>query len=196
MLSATFGIPPVSTGAMLRDERARGTELGKEIDAYTSQGMLFPDELALRVVTKWMDDRTRFILDGFPRTVGQAEAFHKELDERGLPLDIVYYLEIPEETIRKRITSRLTCTECGAVYNETFHNINIETPCPSCGGVLARRNDDTLEAFAQRMKQYREHTLPVVDYYREKGLLKAVDVTPGRDRVFQMLYDDIREGRE
>jgi adenylate kinase len=193
LLAATFGIPAASTGAILRDEKARGSEIGLEADRWTSQGKLFPDELALRVVWKWVDGRKRFILDGFPRTVGQAESFDTGLDDRQLPLDAVYFLNLSEDLVRERMTSRLTCSECGSVFNEKFHNVTAETPCPKCGGQLARRNDDTLEALDSRLAQYRELTLPVVDHYREKGLLKEVDVTPGRDAVFNHLYNDFQE---
>lgn len=193
LLAATFGIPAASTGAILRDEKARGSEIGLEADRWTSQGKLFPDELALRVVWKWVDGRKRFILDGFPRTVGQAEAFDAGLTDRQLPLDAVYFLNLSEDIVRERMTSRLTCSDCGSVFNEKFHNVTVDTPCPKCGGKLSRRNDDTLEALDSRLAQYRELTLPVVDHYREKGLLKEVDVTPGRDAVFNHLYNDFQE---
>ena len=193
LLAATFGIPAASTGAILRDEKARGSEIGLEADSWTSQGKLFPDELALRVVWKWVDGRKRFILDGFPRTLGQAAAFDEGLSERELALDAVYFLNLSEDLVRERMTSRLTCSACGSVFNEKFHNVTAETPCPKCGGTLGRRNDDTLEALDSRLAQYREQTLPVVDHYREKGLLKEVDVTPGRDAVFNYLYNDFQE---
>lgn len=194
LLAATFGIPAASTGAILREEKARGSEIGIEADRWTSQGKLFPDELAMRVVWKWIDGRKRFILDGFPRTVNQAAAFDAGLDDRALPLDAVYFLNLSEDRVRERMTSRLTCEECGSVFNEKFHNVTADTPCPKCGGKLGRRNDDTLEALDSRLRQYRELTLPVVSHYREKGLLEEVDVTPGRDEVFHHLYDDVRGG--
>jgi adenylate kinase len=190
LLAATFGIPAASTGAILRDEKARGSEIGLEADRWTSQGKLFPDELALRVVWKWVDGRKRFILDGFPRTVGQAEAFDEGLADRQLSLDAVYFLNLSEELVRERMSSRLTCSGCGSVFNEKFHNITAEMPCPKCGGQLSRRADDTLEALDSRLAQYRDQTLPVVDHYRQKGLLTEVDVTPGRDEVFNYLYTD------
>jgi len=192
LLSATFGIPTGSTGAMLRAERARGSAIGLEAEKWTAKGLLFPDELALRVVWHWIDGKQRFILDGFPRTVGQAEAFDQGLAERNLPLDVVYFLELPDEAIRARMSSRLTCSSCGAVFNEKFHNVTTAMPCTVCGGKLSRRTDDTLEALDLRIRQYREQTVPVADYYRAKGLLKPIDVTPARDEVFQVLYDDLR----
>jgi len=193
LLSATFGIPAASTGAMLREENARGSKLGAEAERWTIQGKLFPDELALRVVWKWLENRRRFILDGFPRTLGQAESFDQGLEERNMPLDVVYFLNLSDELVRERMTSRLTCSRCASVFNEKFHDVTIDTPCPRCGGDLVRRNDDTEEALDHRLAQYREHTLPVAHHYREQGLLKEVDVTAGRDAVFNRLYADFHE---
>jgi adenylate kinase len=192
LLSATFGIRAASTGAILRDEQARGTELGREAEQWTSQGKLFPDELAMRVVWRWLGTKTRFLLDGFPRTLNQAKAFDQGLAERGIPLDVVYFLNLSDDEIRERMCSRLTCSACGAVFNETFHNVTLETPCPHCGGTLFRRADDTVEALNHRLAQYRELTLPVADHYRSTGLLKEVDASPGRDAVYKILYEDMK----
>lgn len=193
LLAATFGIPSASTGAILREEKNRGSDIGLEASRWTSEGKLFPDELALRVVWNWVDGRKRFILDGFPRTLGQATTFDEGLVERDLPLDAVYFLNLSEDLVRERMTSRLTCTGCGSVFNEKFHNVTSASPCPKCGGTLARREDDTLEALDHRLAQYREHTLPVVEHYRARGLLAEVDVTAGRDAVFNHLYNDFLE---
>ncbi len=193
LLSATFGIPAASTGAILRDEKARGSEIGAEAERWTKEGKLFPDELALRVVWKWLDHRRRFILDGFPRTLGQARSFDEGLEQRNLPLDVVYFLKLSNELVRERMTTRLTCSQCGSVFNEKFHDVNIETPCPRCGGDLARRNDDTDDALERRLTQFREHTLAVAHHYREKGLLKEVEAGAGRDAVFNRLYVDFHQ---
>lgn len=193
LLSATFGIPATSTGAMLREEKAKGSDIGLEADRWTSQGKLFPDELALRVVWNWVDGRDRFILDGFPRTVSQARSFDQGLSTRRLPLNVVYLLTLSEDLVRERMTTRLTCPDCGSVFNEKFHNMTAGAPCPKCGAALSRRNDDTPEALDERLTQYRAQTLPVAGHYREQGLLQEVDVTPGRDEVFQHLYQDVLE---
>jgi len=193
LLGATFGIPHTSTGAMLRAERTQGTRIGAEADSYTSRGLLFPDELALRVVKGWLDGRQRFILDGFPRTVGQAVAFDVLLEELSLDLDTVYLLELPDGEIKSRMLGRLTCKSCGAVFNEQFHKIDVATPCPQCSGELARRKDDTEEALDTRLAQYRELTRPVADHYESAGVLRKIDVLPGRDAVFQTLYNDMKE---
>ena len=193
LLAATFGIPAASTGAILREEKGRGSEIGAEAEGWTIQGKLFPDELALRVVWKWLGNRRRFILDGFPRTLGQAQSFDQGLDQRDLPLDVVYFLKLSDELIHERMTTRLTCTECGSVFNEKFHDVTIDTPYPRCGGELARRDDDTHDALDRRLAQFREHTLPVVRHYREEGLLTEVDATAGRDAVFNRLYVDFHQ---
>lgn len=191
LLSATFGIPAASTGAILREENRKNSAIGREAATYTDRGELFPDRVALEVVWSWLGPRTRFILDGFPRTPGQARAFDEGLSARALPLHVVYFLDLPEEIIRERMLSRLTCPACGSVFNQTFHKLSLGDACPSCGGKLARRADDTPEALDHRLGQFRELTLPVVDHYRQAGLLKSIDARPGRDAVYATLYNDM-----
>lgn len=178
---------------MLRRERAAGTTIGLTADSYTRQGLLFPDSLALEVVEQWIDGRDRFLLDGFPRTVSQAIAFDHMLESRNLPLDVVYLLDLPDSVVRRRMLGRLTCESCGAVYNTDFHKITDSSPCPKCSGRLARRADDTEAALDHRLNQYHELTAPVAARYRDLGLLKIIDVSPGRDEVFKTLYADMKE---
>lgn len=192
LLGTVFGIPHVSTGEIVRQERAKGTAIGVEADSYASRGLLFPDELALRFVGQWLGTHSRFIFDGFPRTLGQAVALDSLLSTKSIRLQTVYLLELPDEEVRVRMLGRLTCSTCGAVFNEKFHKISVKVPCPKCDGVLARRQDDTLEALDQRLAQYHEFTKPITDYYEASGLLKKVDVRFGRDGVFQLLYNDIK----
>lgn len=193
LLSAAFSIPHVSTGEILRQERLAGSPIGLEADRYAREGHLFPDDLALRVVRQWMDNRARFIFDGFPRTIGQAIEFDKMLFERGIPLDVVYLLEISDDEVLARMLGRLTCSKCGAVYNTRFHDLAMGDGCPKCQGSLVRRTDDTREALEHRLSEYKTFTQPVADYYTAKGLLKAIDVEAARDEVFQMLYADMKE---
>lgn len=193
LLGAAFAMPHTSTGEMLRSERSAGTALGLEAEAYTSKGLLFPDELALRVVGNWLTGRERFIIDGFPRTLGQAQAFDSMLSDQEMPLDVVYLLELSDEEVRNRMLGRLTCSDCGAVFNERFHRITPDTACPKCGGRLVRRADDTEEALAERLRQYDTVTRPVASHYRDLGLLRTIDAADGRDEVFKTLYDDIKE---
>jgi len=192
LLGTVFGIPHVSTGEIVRRERAKGTEIGIEADSYASRGLLFPDELALRFVGQWLGGHSRFIFDGFPRTLGQATALDQLLASKSLSLQTVYLLELSDDQIRSRMLGRLTCSGCGAVFNETFHRISVDVPCPKCDGVLSHRQDDTLEALDHRLAQYHEFVQPISEYYEASGLLKKVDVRFGRDAVFQLLYNDLR----
>ncbi len=192
LLGTVFGIPHVSTGEIVRSERAKGTAIGLEADSYASKGLLFPDELALRFVGQWLGTHSRFVFDGFPRTIGQATALNSLLESKSLDIQTVYLLELPDSEVRSRMLGRLTCSVCGAVFNETFHKISASDPCPKCDGVLARRRDDTLEALDHRLAQYHEFTKPITDYYEAAGILRKVDVRFGRDSVFQLLYNDIR----
>lgn len=191
LLAATFGLPVASTGAILRDEIARGTDLGAEAERWTANGGLVPDELVLTIVWQWIDGRSRFVFDGFPRTIGQAKAFDTGLKERGLELDVVYLLELSIDTIRERMCTRLTCPECGAVFNESFHAMAAGAPCPACGVALGRRKDDTREALDRRLAHYRAETLPVADHYDALGLLRKIDASPSRDALFHSLYEDL-----
>lgn len=191
LLGAVFGIPHVSTGAIVRDERAKGTPIGIEADSYASRGLLFPDELALRFVGQWLGTHSRFIFDGFPRTIGQAVALSSLLESKEIEIQTVYLLELPDDIVRTRMLGRLTCKSCGSVFSEKFHKLSVGEACPKCEGALARRQDDTLEALDQRLAQYHEFTKPITGYYEAAGLLKKVDVRFGRDAVFQLLYNDL-----
>jgi adenylate kinase len=189
-LSRVFGIPHVSTGALLRSECLRGTELGLEADSWTSRGLLVPDDLAVRVITSWMAaNGPRFLLDGFPRTMGQAEHLDKELAASRNPVDLVVFLDLSEEEIRRRILDRLTCARCGTTFGGSLHGLKNGDACHGCGGTLIRRNDDTEEALSERLRVYRESTLPVVAHYREKapGIFHRVDAGEGSDLIFARL---------
>lgn len=189
-LSEAFGISHVSTGALLRSECERGTALGREADAWTCKGLIVPDELAVRIVATWMQaNGPRFIFDGFPRTVGQAEHLDKSLAELQAPLDLVILLELSEEAIRHRILERISCLKCGATYSATLHGIAEGQPCPRCGAPLVRRKDDSAEALEQRLEVYRELTLPVVAYYERTSpaILHRIDAGRGSDEIFSLI---------
>jgi adenylate kinase len=188
MLSAKYRLPAASTGALLREERARGTALGREADAWTSRGMFFPDEIAMEVVRQWLARQggAGFVLDGFPRTIGQARAF----DE---PIDAVFHLALSDEEIFERVASRITCTHCGASFSEKLHAVREGDACPACGEILVRRRDDTAHTIHERLEQHRMHTVPVIDFYRGRGQIIDVDAATGRDAVFQKLSEAIEE---
>lgn len=169
----------------MREERARGTELGRAMEEWTREGRLFPDEVALTVLKAWLDQGRweTFVLDGFPRTVGQARAFERELTAHGQRLDLAILLTLSDEEIRGRILNRVTCVKCGATYGMTFHNVMPGDPCEDCGAKLERRSDDTLATLDARLAEHRRHTDPVVDFYRAAGLLFEIDAAAGRESV-------------
>lgn len=189
-LSGAFRIPHVSTGALLRAECARGTALGREADAWTSKGLLVPDELAVRIVAAWLKENGPcFLFDGFPRTVGQAQHLDKALGELAAPLDLIILLELPDSEIRSRILERLSCLICGATFSASLHAQKVGDPCPRCGSPLVRRNDDTAEAIEERLRVYRESTLPVVGYYEKTApsIFHRIDAGEGSDEIFEKL---------
>ena len=189
-LSKAFGIPHVSTGALLRSECTRGTPLGLEADTWTRRGLLVPDELAVRVVTTWIAAHgTRFLFDGFPRTVTQARHLDKELEGMKAPLDLIILLELGDQEIRRRILDRISCLACGATFASTLQCCGDGDPCPRCGNLLVRRNDDTVEALEQRLSSYRDLTIPVIDYYQQTlpTFLHRVNAAEGSEVIFAKL---------
>jgi len=194
LLAEKTGLPSASTGAMLRQERLAGSELGIEAEKWTKDGKLFPDDLAMRVVKHWLDSGRwdGFLLDGFPRTLGQAETFDQLLEERGIRDDLlVLQLDLPEAAIMARVADRLTCQDCGATYGASFHKLSEKDPCPACGGHLERRGDDTSAALENRLTQYRELTLPVCDHYRSSGRLCTIDASQTREVIHQAILDAV-----
>ncbi len=188
MISAKYDLPTASTGALLRGERARGTPLGREADSWTSQGKFFPDEIAMRVVHQWLGAHAAggFLLDGFPRTLGQAKAF----DEK---LDAVFHLALSDEAIRERVASRITCARCGASFSARLHHVREGDACLSCGESLVRRKDDRPEALEKRLEQHRVNTQPVIEFYRQTDRLTEIDAAAERNVVFQRLCESIEE---
>lgn len=189
MIAAKFQLPSASTGALLREQRTRGTALGREADRWTAQGKLFPDEIAMRVLNEWLDAHGTgaFLLDGFPRTLGQARAFDAQMNAAGTPVEAVFHLVLGAKAIRERVAGRITCTHCGASFSAARDGVTDGDACPDCGTTLARRRDDTPAALEERLEQHRLHTGPVIGYYRDANRLTEVDAAGGRDVVFQHL---------
>jgi len=189
-VASRFGIPHVSTGALLRSESARGTELGRKAESSTGRGLLVPDELVLRIIGQWIRNHgTRFIFDGFPRSVGQAAHLDAALAELQAPLDLIILLELSDEEIRRRVEARLSCLQCGATFSKSLHGLKIHDHCPHCGDRLVRRNDDVPEALEQRLHLYRGMTLPVVGYYERKvpHLMHRICAEEGSDAIFSKI---------
>lgn len=183
-----YGIPQISTGDMLREAVAKGTELGKKAKEYMDKGELVPDEVVIGIVKERLqqpDCEKGFILDGFPRTLAQAEALDEMLKELNKKIDAVINIVVPEEEVVKRITNRRTCRNCGAVYHLIYAPPKEDNKCDKCGGELYQRDDDKEETVRERYRVYRENTEPLIDYYRKKGILYDVDGTKDIEGVWK-----------
>ncbi len=183
-----YGIPQISTGDMLREAVAKGTELGKKAKEYMDKGELVPDEVVIGIVKERLqqpDCEKGFILDGFPRTLAQAEALDEILKELNKKIDAVINVAVPEEEVVKRITNRRTCRNCGAIYHLIYAPPKVDNKCDKCGGELYQRDDDKEETVRERYRVYRENTEPLIDYYRKKGILYDVDGTKDIEGVWK-----------
>lgn len=177
-LMERYKIPQISTGDILRDNLKRGTELGKQAKAYMDKGQLVPDEVVIGIIRdrlKEPDCKPGFMLDGFPRTVPQAEALDKVLSDMGLKIDHVISIEVPDSELIKRLTGRRTCRSCGEGYHVMFKPPKKEGVCDKCGGELYQRDDDNETTVRNRLEVYKKSTQPLIDYYQKKGLLRGID---------------------
>lgn len=168
----------VSTGDIFRAEIGQGSEIGKLAKSYIDAGKLVPDEVVADMVAgKLISEECAngFLLDGFPRTIKQAELLEAALAKAGKKLDAVVLFDAPEELLIQRLTARLTCRKCGASYNRIFSRPKQEGVCDSCGGELYQRTDDSLETAKNRLSVYKEQTFPLIEYYTGKSLLSKID---------------------
>ena len=188
-LKEAMGVPHISTGDMLRAARKAGTELGKKADAYITAGQLVPDELVNVIVAERLaQENEGFLLDGYPRTVAQADA----LEAAGQQIDAAVLIDVPDELIVSRIVGRVSCPECGCVYHKKTMPPKSEGICDKCGGTLAERNDDREEVVRERLAAYHKQTQPLAEYYGKRGLLETVDGNASVGEVF----DRIRKALE
>jgi adenylate kinase len=181
-----FGIPQISTGDILRAAVKAGTELGALARKYMSAGQLVPDDVIVGIIRERLaaaDCRGGYLFDGFPRTVAQAEALDKMLQSRGEALDHVVCIEVPDEAIVGRLTGRLTCVGCGAMYHAKTMKPKVDGVCDRCGGGLIVRDDDKEETIRQRLAAYHQQTAPLVDYYETKRLLRRVPGVGAVDEI-------------
>ena len=185
-LSKTLGIPQVSTGDLFRENLKNGTELGLLAKGYMDRGELVPNQVTVGMVRERLsrpDAAKGAILDGFPRTIAQAEALGALLGELGSKLAVVPYIQVPEDVLLARLAGRWTCRRCGAMYHQLYSPPQQAGICDKCGGELYQRPDDTPETQRYRIQVYFEQTAPLIDYYRNKGLLVEVDGRPGIDEI-------------
>ena len=189
-LAAEFSIPQISTGDILRAEIKEGTELGRLAQSFIDDGNLVPDRVAVDIIKNRLkkdDAQNGYILDGFPRTVPQAEMFEQLLEEMGQRLDLVVYLEASEEVLVKRLSGRRVCRDCGKI----FHLVNMppktEGVCDLCGGELYQRPDDQPEAIRHRFRVYQDKTADLIRWYDEKGLLTRVPGDIHWEKTYEML---------
>lgn len=190
LLAEHYGIPTISTGDMFRDALQSETELGSQVKQYVERGGLVPDRLTVALVKERLgqpDAKDGFLLDGFPRTVAQAEALQELLAEEGVALDAAVFIDVAQEESLRRISLRRVCEQCGATYGGEASS---ET-CPACGGRLVKRQDDPEETVRARLQVYTEQTVPVVDYYEERGLLVRADGSQSVEAVLQNILDGL-----
>ena len=182
-----YGVPHISTGDIFRANIKNGTELGKKAKEYMDQGLLVPDELTCDLVMDRIqqdDCKNGFILDGFPRTIPQAEALTAALEKIGQKMDYAIDVEVPDDNIINRMSGRRACVACGGTYHIKFNPTKKEGICDACGGELILRDDDKPETVKQRLTVYHDQTQPLIDYYTKEGILKEVDGTLDLQAVF------------
>ncbi len=190
MLADKYEIPHISTGDIFRANIKNGTELGQKAKTYMDQGLLVPDELVCDLVVDRVqqDDCTKgYILDGFPRTIPQAEALDAALAKIGSKIDYAVNVEVPDENIVTRMSGRRACVDCGATYHIVYNPTKTEGICDVCGKELILREDDKPETVTKRLNVYHEQTQPLIDYYTKQGALKEVDGTMNMDDVFNAI---------
>ena len=173
-----FNLVHVATGDIFREEMKNQTELGKKAEEYISQGKLVPDEVTVGMVKSKWDKWENVLLDGFPRTIDQAKALEEYLKEKGKEITAVIDLEVPDQDIIKRTSSRVICSnkECGASYNTVFMPPKVEGICDRCGSALTKRKDDNPETIKERLDVYHKNTEPLINFYKEENKLETIDI--------------------
>ena len=196
MIAEKYSIPHISTGDIFRANIKNGTELGKKAKSYMDQGQLVPDELTLDLIMdrfKEDDCKNGYVLDGFPRTIPQAEALDAALKAEGEKVDFAIDVDVPDENIVRRMGGRRACVNCGATYHIVYSPTKVEGKCDKCGEDLIVRDDDKPETVLSRLEVYHNQTQPLIDYYNEQGILKSVDGTVDMKDVFNAIVDILGE---
>lgn len=197
-LESGFGWPQVSTGDILREALSQGTPLGMEAKRYMDAGELVPDEVVEGIVAERLgrdDCSGGFILDGFPRSVHQAEALDGYLEENGLEIDLVLNIVVDTEELVKRLTGRRVCRDCGAIFHLMYNPSREEGVCDNCGGSLYQRDDDNEDTVRNRLSVYRKQTEPLIGYYRPRGVVVDVEGGKSPEGVFEEILNAIEGAR-
>ncbi|RJP27882.1 MAG: adenylate kinase [Actinobacteria bacterium] len=187
-ISISYSVPHISTGDIFRENLRQGTALGLKAKEYMDRGELVPDALVIDIVKDRLENpdcRDGFILDGFPRTVAQADALKGMLSEMGIYIDHVLNIQVPQDVVVKRLTARRTCGSCGSIYHLLYDPPRVEGVCDDCGGELYRRDDDSEETVLARLEEYAGKTQPLIEYYSREGLLWDIDGSAEPDEVFE-----------
>ena len=187
MIAEKFNIPHISTGDIFRANIKNDTELGKKAKEFMDKGQLVPDELTVEILLDRVaadDCKNGYVLDGFPRTIPQADVLDKELTKLGDKVDFAINVDVPDENIVRRMSGRRACLKCGATYHIEHIPPKQEGICDKCGSELVQRDDDKPETVQNRLSVYHEQTQPLIDYYNKKNILKSVDGTKDMQEVF------------
>ena len=190
MIADKYQVPHISTGDIFRANIKNGTELGAKAKKYMDDGLLVPDELVCDLVVDHVqqeDCKKGYILDGFPRTIPQAEALDAALAKLGESVDYAINVEVPDENIVRRMGGRRACVGCGATYHVVYNPTKVENVCDTCGAELILRDDDKPETVEKRLGVYHEQTQPLIDYYTQKGIIAEVDGTVDMQDVFSAI---------
>lgn len=188
MIADKYGVPHISTGDIFRANIKNGTELGKEAKGYMDKGLLVPDELTVRLLLDRVaqdDCSNGYVLDGFPRTIPQAEVLDSELTKLGDSVDYAVDVDVPDENIINRMSGRRSCKDCGAIFHVQYNPPKKENCCDVCGGELILRDDDKAETVKKRLDVYHEQTAPLIAHYKEAGSLHEIDGTQDIKVVFE-----------
>ena len=191
-IAEKYQIPHISTGDIFRSNIKEGTELGMKAKQFMDQGLLVPDEVTIGMLLDRIhqdDCEKGYVLDGFPRTIPQAESLTKALSDMGEAIDYAIDVDVPDENIVSRMSGRRACLTCGATYHVAFAPPAKEGICDVCGAKLVLRDDDKPETVQKRLAVYHEQTKPLIDYYKEKGVLHSVDGTKDMEEVFQSITE-------
>ncbi len=195
-IAAKYSIPHISTGDIFRANIKNGTELGKKAKTFMDQGLLVPDELVVDLVVDRVaqdDAKNGYVLDGFPRTIPQAEALDKALEAINDKVDYAINVDVPDENIINRMSGRRACVSCGGTYHIKYAPTKVEGICDACGGELVLRDDDKPETVKKRLDVYHEQTQPLIDYYNKKNILVDIDGTKDMTEVFDAIVKVLGE---